>query len=137
MYPIVEGMVVRKPDDFGMGIYGASRDGGKRYHKGTDYECKPGEAVLAPFDCKIVRPVRVYAEDDRWEGLVLQGNHARMKLMYVLPWDEVMGQYVKAGDKIGYAQDISVKYNKDGKVMTPHVHVEFLSVNPDVIINML
>ena len=131
-------------DRGGNGRYGAPRsykdkNGNlKRYrHRGTDFECLPGQDVLSPIDGTIVRLATPYADDDRFSGLVIENDWITLKLFYVavsathqraaMP----VGRSVRKGEKIGPAQDISHRY--PGAGVTPHVHLEItsLSLNPE------
>lgn len=115
-----------RSDSEGDGSYCAPR--GTRLHKGKDYEAIRGQSVFAPIDGKIERFARPYADDINYSGLVIQGKHARIKMYYLTPVVEV-GSFVKASAVVGFAQDISEKYGSD---MTPHIHLEFETINPEL-----
>lgn len=115
-----------RSDSEGHGAYGAPR--GHRLHKGKDYEATPGQIVYAPIEGTVERYARPYADDNNYSGLVIQGEHARIKMFYVNPQVE-QGDEVKAGQVVGFAQDISKKYGSD---MAPHVHLEFETINPEL-----
>jgi len=110
---------VRRSDHWGSGHYGAGR--GNRTHRGVDFAVSPGDEILAPIDGDIVRMARPYADDSRYEGIVIKGTG---------PWDgiEVRIFYVegygsgaiKAGDPVGRAQNLQQKYPGIGN----HVHLE-------------
>jgi hypothetical protein len=128
------GQPVRIQDNHGRGNYGASRDGGSRIHRGADFICTPGQEVVCPLpEAKVVRIAKPYANDMRWNGLLLRAPHLEVKLFYMSPKPDIVGQWVHLGDVIGYAQDISVKYEG----MTPHVHLEICSINPVLFINYI
>jgi murein DD-endopeptidase MepM/ murein hydrolase activator NlpD len=116
-----------RSDAGGHGAYGASR--GTRTHKGKDYEAEPGQYVFSPIDGTVERYARPYKDDENYSGIVIQGKNARVKMFYLNPL-ESLGAEVKAGQIIGFAQDISAKYGGD---MTPHIHLEFVSINPEVL----
>lgn len=116
---------VRK-DEMGDGVFGASRDGGNRSHRGVDFVCIPGQYVVAPVDCKIGRRIQVYADTAEYQGVELKGDYCNVILYYVDVTTK--RKIVKAGDIIADAQDISKRY---GPRMTPHVHCElYLLVDP-------
>lgn len=118
-------------DSAGGGRYGDPR--GSRQHDGTDYLCIPGQAVVAPIGGVVTRKAYPYA-DRSYSGLVIQGKNCRIKLFYVEPIIGVIGKTVKQGETIGYAQDITLRYDDN---MKPHIHLEIESINPDVFINGL
>lgn len=106
----------RASDRFGSGQFGASR--GSRKHQGLDVKAKPGEVVHSPIDGVIVRECVPYAP---FTGLLIRGTgeHSgyEVKLFYV------QGNFcgsVKAGEPIGTAEDLAVKYPG----ITNHVHLE-------------
>ncbi len=41
-------MVIRGPDRWGSGEYGAPRDQGRRRHRGVDLVCEAGDVILSP-----------------------------------------------------------------------------------------
>ena len=117
---------IRGRDGWGSGSFGASRDHGRRHHKGVDIVAKPGQAVVSPVDGTVVRTnVRPYANDPSYYGIELEtADGYRIKMFYLTPAVRV-GTKVRAGEPIGTAQDISLKYPDRGSgPMTPHVHVE-------------
>jgi len=120
-----------RSDSKGDGHYLAPR--GNRLHAGVDYEVTPGENIIAPFDCYMVREARPYAGED-YSGVVLQGKHIAIKVFYMEPFLYLIGKQIKAGTIIGKAQDISAKY---GKEMTPHLHVQVETMNIDLLYGKL
>jgi murein DD-endopeptidase MepM/ murein hydrolase activator NlpD len=109
----------RGRDRWGSGSFGASRGG--RSHKGVDFVVAPGESVLSPIDGVVVRQLYPYGDDLRFTGLEIHGSGDwaayRVKLFYVR---KVKLGKVKAGDPVGVAQDLEIKY----RGMTNHIHVE-------------
>ena len=119
----------RKCDRYGCGNFGASRDGGSRQHKGMDVLTKEGQVVFAPFGGKI-RLFKPYAGDNSLDGIEIQGNTFKVKLMYVQPAVSD-GDTVKAGQVIGWAQSLQSKYPG----ISDHIHCEVWAygkaLNPD------
>ncbi len=115
------GILIRGRDQWGDGAYHASRDGGGRLHEGIDLAVWPGTPVLAPFSCKVIREAIPYPNDPRYSGLLLGlGDGLELKLLYVDPVRELIGQDVAFATRLGRVQDLRDKYQG----ITPHVHVE-------------
>ena len=128
---MIFGHLVRSRDAWGDGHFGASRDGGGRKHEGIDLAVWPGTPIFTPTGCKVVRRAMPYADDTRFEGVLLRiAEGVELKMLYVLPDPGVIGLDVAAGTLIGRAQDLREKYVG----ITPHVHVELwvggVRVNP-------
>ena len=123
-------------DAGGSGFFGARRSklvGGEfvRYkHKGVDYEVIPGEEIYMPLTGKIVREARPYATGS-YSGVLIEARRGSFKIFYFEPIKALIGEVVKIGSVIGYAQDISQRYEK----VTPHIHFEVVSLDPEVLIN--
>jgi murein DD-endopeptidase MepM/ murein hydrolase activator NlpD len=117
--PVLNPMILRE-DKGGSGRYGSGRIG--HTHQGMDFVCRPGQEVYAPFAGRIVRSAQPYANDARWEGLVLQSRDGdyECKLFYCTLIEDV-GAYVQRGQLVAVAQGISKKYSSG---VTDHVHVE-------------
>ena len=116
-------------DPMGLGIYGAPR--GHRIHQGLDFVCKPGQDVLCPIvSGKLMREAKPYADDEKYSGCLIWGRQIIIKMFYLKPWKWVIGEYIKQGDPIGIAQDISEKYGED---MTPHIHLTIVSLDPEIL----
>ena len=116
---------ITRNDGRGDGKFGARRDGGSRFHTGRDFVCIPGEAVFSMIQGKVVKYERPYTKHPEWSGVQIENHIFRLEMWYMDPRNTVaVGQYVNAGEMVGVAQDISLKYppNKDG-AMTPHIHV--------------
>lgn len=118
-------------DTEGQGYYGAPR--GNRKHKGVDFECVPGQPVFSPIDGKVIRQAYPYSSDRKYNGLLIENPSISIKIFYIAPFKVKIGHNVKAGDKIGIAQDISEKYSDK---MKPHIHLQIDSVDPMIFINM-
>ena len=109
-----------RSDPAGDGHYGAPR--GARTHRGVDYQCTPGCAVLSPVQGTVTKLGFPYADDLQWRYVqILDKDNTRHRLFYVLP-GIVLGLPVEADQPIGCAQDISRRYPHKG--MLPHVHYE-------------
>jgi hypothetical protein len=124
------GLGPRPTDDFGSGAFHASR--GSRLHSGVDYMCVPGQDVKAPISGTITRESRPYG--DKYSGCVLKDTDIQMRIWYFKFIDrKLIGTYVKQGDVIGTAQDISNKYNTKEKFMIPHIHVQIDWISPELL----
>ena len=116
-------------DQEGLGHYGAPR--GKRKHRGYDFLCTPGQDVVCPVEFgKIIR-VAYPDNDTQYLGVEIRGPHISIKLFYCDPWLSLIGKWVKRGETIAIAQDVSNKY---GKKMKPHVHLRITSIDPEMLI---
>lgn len=115
----------RLQDKWGSGAYGEGR--GARPHRGTDYIVIPGASVYAPINGIMVREAKPYVSS-LYSGCVIRGENMEIKMFYFLPKPELIGTRVKEGDVIGVAQDIAAKYPG----MTPHIHLEISSINPEI-----
>ena len=126
MNKMLEGPMVIRSDSRGDGHYLAPR--GNRLHAGVDYIVKPGEDILMPFAGKMIREARPYS-DGPLAGCVLQNDIYTLKIFYMVPYLHLIHQdKILAGDLIGTAQDVRMKWGSD---MTPHIHVEIVSMNVD------
>lgn len=105
-------------DGSGDGHYHASRTG--HSHEGLDLLVEPGAPVHSPVDGTVARIANVYQDSTRYKGVVIESAVHEVKLFYVVPAVHA-GDYVKAGDVVGYAQAISDRY---GGGMLDHIHVE-------------
>jgi murein DD-endopeptidase MepM/ murein hydrolase activator NlpD len=112
---------IRQSDKFGSGQFNASRDGGKRHHNGLDFIARSGEPVKSPISGYFERFSFPYKDDLRFHGVVIRGSgvfqELEVKIFYVTG---LCFGSVEAGDIIGYAQDITTRYNG----ITNHVHME-------------
>ena len=124
------GGIIRK-DSMGDGHYGTSRGAGKT-HKGVDYRCKPGQDVLMPVSGRLVRVSRPYS-DRSLSGVKIQAKAMDLTMFYFAPDLNLIGKWVNAGEVIGIAQDVSLRYDKHK--MFPHIHLQIDHFNPHVLIN--
>ena len=108
----------RKCDGWGCGHFGASRAGGKRKHNGQDFLSKGGEKVFAPISGR-VRVLYPYSDDPRFQGVEITEGQMSVKIFYFEPSVKT-GDIVTAGDDIGRAQNLGIKY----KGIPNHIHVE-------------
>ena len=107
-------------DSAGHGDFGTSR--GHRLHKGTDFECVPGQEIICPISGTFVRASYPYSADLSYLGAMFRCSGITIKMWYFKPLPSLLpGQELVAGAPIGYAQDISKKY--DGG-MIPHIHMQ-------------
>lgn len=122
-------------DSAGSGNYGAAR--GANIHKGTDYLCTVGQPIVSPIDGRIIREAKPYGfakNKPDYSGVLIQGKHCAIKMFYFELLPAIIGQYVNQGTVIGYAQDITLRYNDDD--MQPHIHLQIDSFNPERIMNI-
>jgi len=115
--------IVRGIDAYGSGDFGASRDAGRRVHRGVDLVAEPGEVVRAPISGAVERIGVAYKGERELQFVEITdlsaGNKARV--FYVSP-SIMVGSKVKSGDILGTAQDLTKRYPNG---MTNHVHLEF------------
>lgn len=110
----------RKCDSGGCGHFGARRSAHPdKPHQGQDFLVAPGSPVFAPTGGTI-RIAQPYANDPRFSGVEIKGRVYSVKVFYFAP-NVQNGAIVKAGDLIGHAQDLGIKY---GSVVPNHLHVE-------------
>lgn len=117
---------IRGCDTQGCGHYGASRDGGTRFHDGIDFIVQEGEPIYSPITGKVFRDSYPYGNDLRWKGTFIGNDKYGIKLWYMTPI-VAAGDTIVEGQIIGYAQDISIKYNG----ITPHVHMQVMDLQND------
>ncbi len=111
-------------DKGGSGLHNSSR--GSRLHNGLDFAVEPGQDVLMPVSGKIVRESYPYGNDSAWKGLYIWNQRIEIKMWYLEPLPGRVGQHFSAGDVIGFAQDISKRY----QAVTPHIHLRIVKVDP-------
>ncbi|MCF6236928.1 MAG: M23 family metallopeptidase [Gammaproteobacteria bacterium] len=119
--PVKNGKI-RSGDKWGKGHYGAPR--GSRTHNGLDIEAYPKQVIVSPIDGSIVRKTYPYANDMRYTGVLLEGTGRHkgysIKIFYMNPSSGIIGKIVQAGDDVGEAQDLTIKYPR----ITNHIHIE-------------
>lgn len=134
------GYGIRHHDDHGFGLYGKPRSGKDRHgikkiHKGADFICVPGQKIVAPADGNVVRIKLPYSKPIHgilFSGLLIRASDYEYTLFYFSPLNEVLKSRIQEGQLIGYAQDISIKYSR----MTPHIHMQIDSINPELFIRL-
>lgn len=127
---VTQTVKVRGRDNYGSGEYGASRDGGKRQHKGLDIVSNSGQAIYAPIlgDVTVTRAYSVDSnatkeamkKDLQCVKITDSAKKIVVKLMYVKA--TVRNGFVSQGQIIGYVQNLGNLYPG----ITNHVHVEYL-----------
>lgn len=110
--------IIRGCDNHGCGNFGATRGG--RLHQGEDFTVASGAKVFAPISGKVTRHPIPYSDDSRYTGIEITNQDYTVKVFYIRN-QLVIGTNVKAGDVIGFAQDLKQKY---GQGITNHIHVE-------------
>ena len=121
------GLNIRGLDVWGSGSFGAPRK--NHVHQGVDFICVPGQAIFSPINGLIVREAHPYADDLTWSGCLIRGQYMEVKMFYLNLYRDLIGLNVTAGQTIGKAQDISLKYPG----ITPHVHAEAKSLLTNMI----
>jgi hypothetical protein len=116
----------------GSGYYHAPR--GDREHQGVDYICEPGQSVFMPVTGKITRIAYPYSYNKRFSGVHVVGSWIELQMFYLRPDESLIGQIIEAGKIIGIAQDISKKY---GDKMDPHIHLQIVSINPEIFVRSM
>jgi len=119
----VPGPVVRN-DGWGQGHFGAPR--GSKKHDGTDLVVIPGQPIYSMIDGTVEKYERPYLHDPRWSGIQIANAQLRVEIWYMDPVYAPIDKFVQAGELIGVAQDISIKYPPTEKiphVMMPHIHL--------------
>lgn len=130
--PVGDMPFIIRADGWGNGRFGMGRgtreDGSKKFHDGLDVLVEPGQPIVSVIDGKVEKVDIPYSSDHSWKGIQIANSLLRVEIWYMEPKD-IVGHNVYAGQVVGYAQDISQKYNhNDMKVakyglMIPHVHV--------------
>ncbi len=110
---------IRGCDPQGCGDFHASR--GTREHGGVDLVVTEGQLIKSPISGKITRYPFPYANDKSLTGIEIVNDQYKVKVFYISPTAKI-GDTVRAGDKLGTAQNVAAKY---GGGMTNHIHVEF------------
>ncbi|MBB3891476.1 murein DD-endopeptidase MepM/ murein hydrolase activator NlpD [Phenylobacterium haematophilum] len=128
---------LRGTDAFGSGAFGAARDGGRRQHRGVDLVAAPGTPVRAPISGRVTRVGAAYSDSAALTYVEIANPATRYVARVLYVGSQVTpGTTVAAGDLIGRAQDLAVRY---GAGMTNHVHLELTGrsggrLNPLVIL---
>jgi murein DD-endopeptidase MepM/ murein hydrolase activator NlpD len=126
------GLNPRGTDAFGSGAFRSPR-GGSRLHAGVDYICIIGQDVYAPISGKITRLSHPYADDLKYQGIVMNNRYIEIQMFYLVPNRNLIRNYVQQGQVIGRAQDISKRYNTETRKMVPHIHLQVNWINPEAL----
>ena len=111
---------VREHDDFGSGLYGASRDGGKRSHNGIDLACYPGSSVCSINSGTVTKLGYPYKDALQYRYVEVTNYHKiKFRYFYVKP-SVSMNQAIVQGQILGKSQELNSKYPG----ITEHVHLE-------------
>ena len=118
---------VRDHDTFGSGLFGASRDGGKRTHSGIDFACYPGSIVLACSSGTVTKLGYPYGDDPYYRYVeVTDHDLRRFRYFYVKPTVS-MNQMIIKGGALGTSQELNRRYVG----ITEHVHLEIKDQNDE------
>ena len=117
-------------DTAGSGYWLAQR--GSRLHQGIDFTLPggPGQLVLSPITGVLKRIAYPYSDDQEIRGCEIRGD-VWIKMFYFRPYDSLVGQRIAMGQPIGTAQDVTERY--PGQGMTPHIHLEVITINPAIL----
>jgi hypothetical protein len=113
-----------RSDMWGRGGFGDPR--GSKKHDGLDLVVEPRQPVFSMIDGHVEKFEQCYLHDDRWTGIQIANTQLRVELWYMAPFAWAKGEFVQAGQTVGFAQDISKKYPPTEKIphkMLPHIHV--------------
>lgn len=112
---------------------------GSHKHTGKDYACIPGSEVLSCVSGTVTKIGMCYGQG--YGGAVPEGDEEiyryvevtdaqdrHHRFLYVSPTVD-NGDYVREGDPIATAMDVSLRYPDPDKPMTPHVHYEIFVGN--------
>lgn len=120
---------IERNDADGNGWYGASRDSGRRQHKGVDVKASgPGDTVFAPIEGVVEK--HGWTDNNLTHQIVnIRGigphDGLKFRLFYVDPGSMKAGTTVSPGDQVGTYQDVKAAYPNRNN-MKHHVHVETL-----------
>lgn len=114
---------IRGCDAYGCGDFGASR--GNRTHQGVDLVSPVGDRVNAPCDGTIVRHSRPYANDNRYDGVLLRCQTGHDVYIWYIDVTAGVSANVRAGDQLGTTQALSLRYPpRRGGAITNHIHLQ-------------
>ncbi len=120
-------------DDVGNGNFGASRNNGSRDHFGIDLVTTAGQRVYAPVSGTVAIIDNFSKKSSLLKGIkIFSENGLVVDILYINPAVK-QNETIKAGDFVGYAQDVRNAY-KDQR-MTNHIHVEHYDSKRKVFIN--
>lgn len=129
-------IIDRGNDPTGFGHFKAKRgfyeNGEPKYHAGHDIVSVPGENVVSMINgvvTKIGYPYNGKRASHLRYVEVTEGIY-RIRLMYLEPTGIKVGDYICAGQRVGYASNIAAYHNKKKKkkkkaaLMINHLHIE-------------
>jgi len=118
---------MRTTDAHGSGWFGAPR--GRRKHRGIDFACHPGSAVLCLVDGTVTKLGYAYADDLSYRYVEITDTAGfAARYFYVEPHHKAGGA-VLAGEIIGTVQPLGPRYPG----ITEHVHFEVRNPAGDII----
>jgi len=118
---------IRQQDNHGSGLFASRR--GIRPHYGEDYITIPGEGLIAPHNGRVSGMITVYKDFPEWKGLEIMGDGIISHIYYIFPVMGIIGTPVSKGDRIGYSQRISDKYER----IVDHIHWQIF-IQPSLLI---
>jgi len=115
---------ILRSDTAGGGEFGDSRTGG-RTHNGVDLICEEDQNFFAPFDGKITRTFNAYGSGINFKGVEIESENGevKVKIMYVKPDFDLVGQKVRKGKKLGTCDNIKKRYSNSPEMLN-HLHIE-------------
>jgi len=118
-------------DSIGGGFWKASR--GSQLHEGVDFLLPdgPGQDVVAPHEGDIIRYSLPYPYPSKYSGIYIKGSRVYSTLWYLETPSIMIGTFVQAGQFIGIAQDISIRYGEDCE---PHIHWQIEEIDPTLLL---
>lgn len=115
---------IRGSDAWGSGAFGASRDNGKRKHKGVDFLCAPETKILSPVKGKVIKLGYPYEDNLAYRYIRIKTpDNYSVDLFYVDPWVN-LGDEVVVGQVVGVSQSLQDRY----KGIPDHVHLQITSL---------
>lgn len=127
--PTYPNLSLRYHDSYGSGNFGASRDGGKRKHKGQDYLVASGSTIFAPISGTLTSgPAYASGKNPELRLIKIKSGLTTVNLMYVKPESDLIGKTVEKGQPIGTAQSLQKLYPG----IPNHIHVEILLAGVNV-----
>jgi murein DD-endopeptidase MepM/ murein hydrolase activator NlpD len=121
---------VRKADEYGSGLFGASR--GKRTHSGIDYAMYPGSQVLSPVTGRVTKLGYTYSDDLRYRYVQITDEHQYQHRFFYVEPRVLPNSAVLKGEVIGISQKLGSRYPR----ITEHVHYEIKKngefIDPDL-----
>lgn len=133
MYKPLRKIIDRGNDPTGFGHFGAKRgfykNGKPKFHKGHDIVTVPGESVCSMINGIVTKIGYMYngAKAKHLRYVEVTNDIFRIRLSYI-EQSIKKGDFVCAGDRVGYALNVASYHNKKKKkgaaLMINHLHVE-------------